>query len=158
MEGHLNWDKINAAYREMDDDPTLPGYHSRYKRPEPVAPEKSHHSGYEHTDSAAPQDGYYSGCELSNTTVPEDSWCKHPDPVAPGKDPDSKKELCGICTSAECPDSDEGEDTDNWICCDGETCGQWFHTECLAIKVPKSGGLNPLNIRCSDEANQLDTL
>src|SRR5436309_1408952 len=40
MECHLDWDKIEAAYREMDDDGTLPGYHSWYKHPEPPVPEE----------------------------------------------------------------------------------------------------------------------
>ncbi|KAH0559239.1 hypothetical protein GP486_004246 [Trichoglossum hirsutum] len=85
MDG-LDWDKIDAAYREMDGDPTLPSYHTRCKPPV--------------TEGKPKSDG-----------------------------------LCVMCGRNVYP----GLRAVNWLGCDGEYCGRWFHVPCLGpIEIPKS--------------------
>lgn len=103
MDG-LDWDKINAAYREMDDDPTLPGYLS---------------------------------------------WC---DPPVAEEKPKKIDGLCSVCGKDVYP----GLRKVNWLGCDGEYCGRWFHVPCLGVtELPKSCGLTYRPSIVVVEADQL---
>jgi hypothetical protein len=66
-----------------------------------------------------------------------------------------QNELCGICMSVDCAKSDSG--TVQWVGCEGENCGRWFHMLCLDEKVPESGELIFCPSDVATKANQLDT-